>query len=152
MSGTPHGVLVRAVENAGWNTELAERRRRAFELRQMRWPYRKIAEELGISPSRAHVDVMAILDALLPVEDAEALRRQEADNLDRIEAVLLECMAKEPTLAVVDRILAIQARRAKLLGLDAPTKVEGHVSHTIAAPEQVATLRDELAQRRARAC
>lgn len=136
------------MEKAGWNANLTERRRRAFELRQMRHPYRAIADELGISVGLAHKDVMAVLDALLPVEDAEALRRQEADNLDRLEAVLLTKMAEQPSLAIVDRILAIQARRAKLLGLDAPTQYEGHVEHRIAAPEHLAALRDELAERR----
>lgn len=150
--GTPRPVLELAVRNAGWHADLAERRRRAFELRQMRRPYRAIAAELGVSVSRAYEDVQSVLDALLPVEDAEALRRQEADNLDRMEAVLLEAFADKPSLALVDRLLAIQGRRAKLLGLDAPDKREGTVTHhvTLSAPEQVAAMRDELAERRAR--
>jgi len=150
--GTGKAVLDRACRNQGWHADLMERRRAAFELRQMRLPYRKIAEQLGISVGRAYEDVQAVLHALLPVEDAEHLRRMEADNLDRCEAVLLDRFAAKGELAVLDRILAVHARRAKLLGLDSPTKVTGTVehTHTIAAPDQVQALRDELAERRER--
>ncbi len=127
------------------NTE-AERRAlqlKAFELKRSGKEYREIAEQLGISLGSAYNYVRRYFDELDAVakESADDLRRLEAARLDiwldrlnqqiaradevRIdpddasEAVFLVDLPKLITTGV-----KLMERRAKLLGLDAPTKVD----------------------------
>lgn len=84
----------------------------------------QIADELGVSPQRAHIIVSDALEKIRTetAEEAEALRTLELERLDRL---WLQCYqsAQQGDLPAVDRCLRIMERRSKLLGLDAPTKV-----------------------------
>lgn len=136
--------------------EIAERRARAFELRKDGWPYRRIATELGVGVATAHDDVRAAMEDLLPIEVIEQVREMEADRLDHLMVLAMNVVADDAAdydtrLKAIDKVLAVQQRRAKLLGLDAPERLEVGATVTITAPSQIADLRDDLAERRARA-
>lgn len=97
-----------------------ERQKQALELRMAGVSYATIAEQLGYSDmSGAHRAVGRALKRTLQ-EPADKLRELEAERLDKL---LLGLWPSRTNLGVVDRILRIMERRAKLLGLDAPTKV-----------------------------
>jgi hypothetical protein len=101
----------------------AERRTKALELRKQGRTYAEIGAALGCSEQRAHAIVTAELGRLNRdrAEQAEAVRRLELDRLDALQAGVWDA-AKGGDAQAIDRVLSIMARRAKLMGLDAPTK------------------------------
>lgn len=143
----------------------AERDAKAADLRSRHFTYQHIADKLGF----AHRDGAreAVVRAMQRVvrEAADEVRVQELERLDRYarkaEEVLdrahyahsagrLITMKDEagesrpvlddgPVMAALDRLVKIQDRRARLLGLDAPTRVEATVrSETDAAIAELA--------------
>jgi len=107
-------------------TEIAaERRVQSLELRKRGLSYRAIGRELGISEAQAHRDVHKVLD------EFAALERESGEKIRRIELMRLDAMVKglwdgiergDPSS--VTSALRVSERRARLLGLDAPTKSE----------------------------
>ncbi|MEV7895306.1 hypothetical protein [Streptomyces cyaneofuscatus] len=134
----------------------AERDARAAELRSKGWTYSRIAAELGFNHrADAHNAVKRVLKETVR-EAGEDVRALELERLDRLEAAANEVLEREhvtvsngrvvslnemplpddgPVLAAIDRLLKIQERRARLLGLDAPTKQAISIS-----PERAAAL------------
>jgi hypothetical protein len=108
----------------GNREKAAARRLQALELRKGGASYRQIGERLGVSDCQAHNDVSRCLDNLSKLADDVAghLRTMEEARLD---ALLLAVMpqARQGNLGAVDRVVRIMERRARLLGLDAPTKI-----------------------------
>ena len=103
----------------------------ALELRKKGWTFERIAEELGYAGRQAAFK--AVMDALKEAhrEPADEMRSLEAARLDDLMESLWEDIGPED-VAVVDRILRIMERRARLLGLDMPS--ESKVDHTIKGP------------------
>ncbi|MFD8667068.1 hypothetical protein ACFV1U_16945 [Streptomyces microflavus] len=121
----------------------AQRDAEAARLRTQGWTYQRIADHLGFKQrADAYNAVKRVLDATVR-EAGEDIRALELERLDRLEAAANEVLEREhvtvsngrvvaldgaplpddgPVLAAIDRLLKIQERRAKLLGLDAPTK------------------------------
>lgn len=100
----------------------AERRSRAVHLRREGLTLREVADELGVSVYTAWNDIQtAVRD--IPKEEADLLRQQEADRLDALQHAIWEA-AIAGDLHAVDRALKIIERRCRLLGLDAPTRIE----------------------------
>jgi DNA-binding CsgD family transcriptional regulator len=101
----------------------AERERQAMALRLAGATYAQIGVRIGTTESSACRIVKRVLARTreLADADAESLRALEAERLD---AVLLAVwpQAQKGHLGAVDRVLKIAERRAKLLGLDAPSK------------------------------
>ena len=103
-----------------------ERALRAMEMRKAGLPYSRIAKELGYSdesgPYRA---VKGILDKQRQ-ELAVDVRELELARLeDMLQAIW--AAVQQGDMAAIDRVLRIQERRAKFLGLDGPVKLEhGH--------------------------
>lgn len=121
---------------------------RAVDLRRQNLTYRQIAEQLGYSStSRAYEAVQrGLRDAIQ--EPADDLRRLELERLDEMARAAWKVLYDRhlaisaggkvvrhpdtgaplvddgPTLAAIDRLLKIQERRTKLLGLDAPQRLE----------------------------
>lgn len=119
----------------------------ALKLRIKGVSFRDIATQLGISASTAHDAVNRALAAQRE-EPAEQVRALEVERLDAMYEAVIKVLERQhftvsngrviyvgkespepllddaPVLAAVDRLLKIQARRAALLGLDMPTKVE----------------------------
>jgi hypothetical protein len=109
---------------------LNTRRRQAWELKKQGWTYQKIGEKLGISLSQASVDVSGYAARLADEEFADTLRHRilDADRLEDMIGVLWDrVMAGD--FAAMDMVLKIQTRKAKLLGMDSPTKFEHKVAH-----------------------
>ena len=99
-----------------------ERQAKALELRKQGKGFVEIAKTLGYGgPSGAHKAVMTALKKTLQ-EPADELRTMELERLDALHAALWPQAIAGKWLAV-DRVLSVMERRAKLLGLDAPTKV-----------------------------
>lgn len=127
------------------SVDTAQRDARAAELRRDGANYQEIADRLGFSDrSRARQAVERALAATV-AEPAAELRALELARLDEMWRHAWAVLKREhvahsngrvvhldgkplvddgPVLNAIDRLLRIQERRAKLLGLDAPTRVE----------------------------
>ena len=104
----------------------AERRRRAIELRLAGATYEQIAETLGYSSrAAAYVDIDRALRAALAEQHQEAdmLRHQELARIDTLQRSVWDA-AMQGDLRAVDVALRCIDRRCRLLGLDAPQRVE----------------------------
>jgi hypothetical protein len=107
------------------------RRAKALELRRAGVGYRQIAAALDTSVGTAWADVQAELADLksLASEAAEDLRELERLRLDRLLLAamsLVEDKTVHPNLRVKAILAAVRVgeRRARLEGLDAPTRLE----------------------------
>jgi hypothetical protein len=131
------------------NPDTVARDAEACRLRRDGHSLRNIADILGYASSGAVSDaIKRILDSVR-AEPAADVRQMELDRLDElwqaavtvlrkrhlahsggklVEAVIddveVQLEDSKPVLDAIDRLLRIQARRAALLGLDAPTKAE----------------------------
>ncbi|MBH1938972.1 hypothetical protein I5Q34_32725 [Streptomyces sp. AV19] len=131
----------------------AQRDAEACELRARGWSYKRIADHLGADVHTIHDGVQRALRAIVQ-EPAEEVRTLELERLDRLYERAVEVLERRhvtvsqgkiiyeggepladdgPVLQAIDRLLRIQERRAKLLGLDAATKtqVSGGVKYEI---------------------
>ncbi|MFI8865332.1 hypothetical protein ACIGNW_00215 [Streptomyces sp. NPDC053707] len=122
----------------------AERDAEAARLRARGYTYQQIAEELGWSnKGDAHHAVKRVLTETVK-EAGDEIRAIELARLDHLHTSAMDVLEREhftvsngrvvsldgsgplpddgPVLAAIDRLLKIQERRARLLGLDAPTK------------------------------
>ena len=103
----------------------AERRVQALELRKAGASYRAIGSKLGTSEAQAHRDVAHELGRLAAeAHDLAAdVRTLELERLDVLTLALWKD-AKAGNQGAIDRVLKVMERRAKLMGIDAPTKVD----------------------------
>lgn len=107
--------------------QTAERRAEALKLRRRGTTYRQIAAQLGVSAQQAHRDVTQALRDIVPSDVAEDVRHMEADRLDgMLEAIWPRVEQGEPR--AIEVALQLMARRAALLGLDAPKRTEAEVT------------------------
>ena len=100
-----------------------ERQIKALTLRKAGAGYQAIADALGYKDhTGAWRAVKAALKKTLQ-EPADELRQLELARLDDMLKAIAPYVAAG-NLTAIDRALKIQERRARLLGLDAPTKQE----------------------------
>lgn len=120
----------------------------ALDLRITGKSYREIAAELGCSVSKAYDDVSAAL-AKLEAESAEKAAEVRRIELDRIDVMLKGIWpeAEAGDARKIETALKLMERRAKLLGIDAPTKqeVSGPDGGAIPIEDARAMLADRLA-------
>ena len=92
----------------------------ALELRKGGLTFRQIGQRMGFSEQRAHTLVTEELQRLNTqrAEAADAVTRLEVERLDSLLAAVWP-QAMKGVLTAIDRVLAILARRAKMLGIDA---------------------------------
>lgn len=127
----------------------AERRAKALTLRVSGLTYEQIADQLGYAGrAAAYVDIERALtqrkrDQQAAADLAAPLELERLDTMERAAWAVLRrqhtlvsqgrvikddagrpMQDDGPTLDAIDRLLKIQVRRAKLLGLDMPAKVE----------------------------
>lgn len=130
-----------------------------MEMRRAATTFEEIGKAVGVSRQRAHQIYRKTL-AEIPVEQVSLHRQEQADLLDGLKEKALEVLAKKhitvsngrvvqlpdadgnlvpleddgPTLDAIRTVLAIEERRAKLLGLDTPVKqlIEGSQTITYA--------------------
>lgn len=120
MAGTPKAK----------RAEVAERRTRAIELRTQGNEWADIATALGYSSGAAAcVDVSRALEQRLAEQrvSAEVHREQLVIALDALAQRCWQIMQsgdEERALRAVDRLTRLAERKSRLLGLDAPVKVE----------------------------
>ena len=103
-----------------------KRAAQALDLRIAGATYRQIGAQLGVSEYTAYHDVqdeLGRLDATL-TEKAERLRDLEARRLDQVTIALQPGIRAGDPRAILAAV-RIMERRAKLFGLDAPTKIAG---------------------------
>ncbi len=107
------------------NLQKLERQAKALELRRAGMDFREIARKLGISKSVAHRYVVAGMQSAREqiTAGAETLRAEELSRLDALQESLWP-RARKGELPAVDRVLKIAERRQKLLGLEAPVRIE----------------------------
>lgn len=98
-----------------------ERQRQALELRKAGAGYVAIAQKVGYKgPSGAYNAIRSALKRTIQ-EPADELRKLEVERLDRMLLAIWD-QVRNGNQGAIDRALRIGERRARLLGLDAPTK------------------------------
>lgn len=100
---------------------------RALDLRLRGLSYPKIADELGCGLATAHRWVQEALERSIdePARDIIKIELKRLDKmLESIEEIAANAEDDDVKLRAHDRILKVQERRAKLLGLDSPVQVE----------------------------
>ena len=109
----------------GQSEKAAERAHRALDLRIAGATYRQIGKELGVSYQSAFTDVQGALAELdvLTKDRAERLRDLELGRCDKLTLALTP-KARGGDEKAARVLLGVMARRAALLGLDAPAKVD----------------------------
>lgn len=112
-------------------------RQRATELRLQGKSYRAIAAEMGCNESTAYYYVKAVLQRTIDTADETAaeLRRVELERIDAIIAALtpdLSGIDSETRARASRELLRASESRRKLLGLDAPEKLEHDVRGNLA--------------------
>lgn len=102
-----------------------ERELQALDMRKSGATYDQIGAALGITPQGAYRAIIRSLRRLNEknFEDAAELRRLEVERLDRMLAAIWNRVTIGDQGAI-DRALKISERRAKLFGLDAPTRTD----------------------------
>lgn len=128
---------------------LSERNQRAAQMKRAGNTYQVIADCLGIAISTAYAAVEAAMKEV-PFEDADTLRKIELAHLEKAQEKAFEILDARHFLAslkgelmtdedgnyvtddtvalkAIDSLMKIQARRARLLGLDAPTQIQAVV-------------------------
>jgi hypothetical protein len=127
---------------AGEEVELAEKRAIAMEYRRNGHSYREIAMLMDTTVSTAYYWVQAELRALreLTVEEAEDVRDMELMRLDQMLSNLQAGITAGDPMSI-STALRVGERRSKLLGLDAPTKVDQRNLNL--TPEDAAKMSDD---------
>jgi hypothetical protein len=112
---------------------------KALELRKSGASFEVIAAELGYQDkSGARKAVLRALETTLQ-EPAQELRTLECERLDQLLFAVWSD-ALEGDVRAVDRVLRIMDQRAKLLGLNAPTRVD--VDQTVTVdPSEIEVVR-----------
>lgn len=115
--------------NEADDAQRAVRRSEALTLRIGGASYRTIASRLQISSRTAYLDVQEALSELDEVtrQQAERYRGMELERLDRMTLGLWAGATSGNTKAVT-AMCRVMDRRAKLLGIDAPTVVRHDLS------------------------
>lgn len=114
-------------------TEIADvyqREARIIELRRAGWAFDKIAQEVGYTNTQACRDAFKrALKRTLDDAGADEARKFENDRLERLQAAHWD-RAMQGDVHSSKIVLQIMDQRARLLGLNMPTKVEAKVEHT----------------------
>lgn len=148
--------------------EDSQRDAEAARLRSSGFTYREIAARVECSPGAAHARVQRAL-AAVPAEAVHELRRIEEARLDDLWKVAWRVATRDhvtvshgkvildaqgepllddaPKLHAVLACLRIQERRARLFGLDEPTKTRIEVVSEDTVDQAIRELEAELAER-----
>lgn len=104
----------------------AEKEARIIELRRTGATWELIAKATGYAnASGAHKAYQKALGKIVEPK-IEELRATEIDRLDRLQFAIWE-RAKEGDIKAIDAVLRILDRRVRILGLDAPSKIQAEI-------------------------
>lgn len=111
--------------NSAQRAQGAKQREMVLDLRRSGLSYSRIGEKLGITKQAAHRYVEKAMEETRAqiAASADVLRAEEVARLDAMLQGLW-AKAKRGDAAAVDRVLRIGERRQKLLGLEAPVRIE----------------------------
>jgi DNA-binding CsgD family transcriptional regulator len=111
---------------SGEDTAKRDRAVKALDLRIAGATYRQIGAQLDVSEYTAYHDVQDELGRLdaASEEKAERLRKLEARRLDTLQLALAPGIRAGDPRSVLAAV-RIMERRARLFGLDVPTKIAG---------------------------
>lgn len=103
--------------------ERAQQAARALDLRKAGYTYAEIADDLEVSPYKAHKLVTRELEKLNRhrAETADQILRLE---VERCDAVLRELWPQRGVARVAEVLMKVMERKAKFLGLDKPLQIE----------------------------
>lgn len=99
-----------------------ERALKALALRREGLPYRDIAERLDWKNEASARSAVTRLLTRIEYDEVAEMRAVEGERLDALQRAVWAAAASGDTEAI-KTVLAIMARRARLFGLDMPTKV-----------------------------
>ena len=106
--------------------QLLAKELKVLDLRRAGFTFQRIAEETGYrQPSGAQRAYKRIMDRTKP-QAVEEHRWQELDRLDRMQVALWPRAMKGDDKAI-NTIVRLMERRARLVGIDAPTKIQAEV-------------------------
>ena len=133
-------------DKAAEHLESMRRKRTALERRLQKVSYRVIADELDVSVGTVTKWVKDMIVIMLPQEEVEQLRAQEAAAWDESERRMLTLIAMVARIAerrerndlpigyqleqiagFEDRLASVRKQRALLLGLNVPVQVKHNV-------------------------
>lgn len=109
--------------------ENAARKAKALEMRQEGRTFQEIADELGWNSPQAAWEAVKSAIAEITREPAQELVTLELERLDKVFGMFFLQAQAGDSFALAS-MLRIMDRRARYLGLDAPTKVEGKTEHS----------------------
>ena len=107
--------------------ELVDKEVKVLELRRAGLTWQRIAEETGYAD---HTGAYAAYKRAIKrtmQQPADELREQEIDRIDRLQLALWPKAMKGDERSI-STIVRLMERRAKLLGLDAPTRIQQDVT------------------------
>jgi hypothetical protein len=106
--------------------DLLAKEAKVLDLRRAGFTFQRIAEEVGYNQAsgaqRAYNRIMARHIPQAPEEH----RQQELDRLDRMQVALWPRAMKGDDKAI-NTIIRLMERRARLVGIDAPTRIQAEV-------------------------
>jgi hypothetical protein len=106
--------------------ELEAKEAKVLELRRAGFTFQRIAEEVGYAtPSGAQRALERIMTRNVP-QAPDEFRWQELDRLDRMQVALWPRAMKGDDRAI-GTIVKLMERRAKLVGIDAPQRIQAEV-------------------------
>lgn len=107
--------------------ELVDREVRVLELRRMGFTWARIAEQVGYADHTGAYAAYKRAIKRTQQQPADELREQELDRIDRLQLALWPNAMKGNAQAVTT-IIRLMERRARLLGLDMPVKIEQDIT------------------------
>lgn len=124
--------------------QMEEQKRLALQMKIQGKSYRHIAETFGVSVATACARVKAAMEEQ-PSPDVETFRKLEDSQLDRLTEEMMSILDNPATnsetrMKAVDRLVRLQERRAKLHGLDAPTRADVTITEQTETERELAEL------------
>lgn len=110
------------------NPEVFEKEKKVLELRRGGLTFDLIAERMGYANASGAQKAYERACARIVYDDVTALRNAEMDRLDIAQAAIWNEVLRG-TISAVTALIKIMERRARLLGLDVPTKTQLEVTH-----------------------
>ena len=128
--GTSRSKTAPAIVRAQRNQE------KAVEMRIQGWSFAEIGKACGVGKTQAYRYVTkAMIETASRISDLAVVERMlELARLDRMQlGIYARAIAGD--IQMIDRVLAIMARRAKYLGLDVAVRQETSGNYTITGPD-----------------
>jgi hypothetical protein len=107
--------------------ELVDKEVKVLELRRAGFTWQRIAEQTGYADHTGAYAAYKRAIKRTQQQPADELREQEIDRIDRLQLAIWEDAMYGDTKAILT-IVRLMERRAKLLGLDMPIKIEQEVT------------------------